>query len=130
MPVYLKIPYYTFTFSEYPLLTQHKNSYDKYVCLSKIWCELDYMISPILLVIILVLQCESRYLKNCKRYRSEILHKSTQHAVTCQNVYKQQYIIKGTYFCNYYYNRIPVIDKLCPSPNPITTMFTIKLHVC
>ena len=36
----------------------------------------DMAISPILVVVVLVLQFESQYLKNHKRYRSEILHTS------------------------------------------------------
>ena len=75
MPVHSKILIYTLTFSENLLLTLQKDSQAQYVCLPKIWCELDHehgrygkqSISPILLVVLL-LQFESQYLKNRKRY--------------------------------------------------------------
>ena len=87
MPVHLKFQIYTFSFSDNPLLTLQDDSQGQYVCASKLWFELDHKhgrygkksISPILLVVVvvvLVLQFESLYLKNRKRYRSEILYTS------------------------------------------------------
>ena len=85
MPVHSNIPICTFTFSDNSLLTPQDDSQGQYVCTP---LELDHKhrrygkksISPILfvvvVVVILVLQFESLYLKNCKRYRSEILYTS------------------------------------------------------
>ena len=89
MPVHLKIPICTFIFSHNPLLTLQDDSQGQYVCLPKFWFEFDHKrgrygkksISPILLllvvvVVVVLLQVESQYLKNRKRYRSEILYTS------------------------------------------------------
>ena len=92
MPVHSKIPICTFTFSDNPLLTPQDDSQGQYVCAPKIWLELDHQhgrygkksISPILLllllvvvvVVVVVVQFQTLYLKNRKRYRSEILHTS------------------------------------------------------
>ena len=79
MPVHFKIPICTFTFSDNPLLTPHDDSQGQYVCVPKIWLELDHyherygkkLISPILL---LLLQFQTLYLKNHKNFKSETLH--------------------------------------------------------
>ena len=89
MPVHSKIPICTFTFSDNPLLTQQDDSQGQYVCVPKIWLELDHQhgrygkrsISPILLlllvvVVVVVVQFQTLYLKNRKNYRSEILQTS------------------------------------------------------
>ena len=86
MPVHLKIPICTFTFSDRPLLTpQDDDSQGQYVCVPKIWLELDHyhgrygkkFISPILLLllVVVVLQFQTLYLKNHKEFKSENLHK-------------------------------------------------------
>ena len=84
MPVHLKIPICTFTFSDHPLLKLQNNSQGQYVCVSKIWLELDHyhgrygkkFISPILLLLFLlvVLQFQTLYLKNHKELKPETLH--------------------------------------------------------
>ena len=80
MPVYSKIPNCTFIFSHNPLLTLQDDSQGQYVYLLKIWLEVDHYhgrygkksISPILLlvVVVVVLQFESQYLKNRKGHKS------------------------------------------------------------
>ena len=42
LPVHSKILICTFTFSNNPLLTPQGDSQDQYVCVPKIWLELDY----------------------------------------------------------------------------------------
>ena len=75
MPVHSKISTYTFIFS---LSTLQHDSRGQYSVL-KIWLEFDHehgkkFISPILLLaVVVVLQFESQYLKNHKKYRSETL---------------------------------------------------------
>ena len=88
MPVHSKSPICTFTFSDNLLLTPQNDSQGQYVYVPKIWLELDYQhgrygkksISPILLLllhlVVVVVQFQTLYLKNRKRYRSEILHTS------------------------------------------------------
>ena len=92
----------TVIFSYKPPLTQLGNSWGQYVCLTKIWWELDHKhgrygkksISPILLVVVVVLLLfEFQFLKTHKRYIQvwNFVHKlepMTQHAVTCQNLCK------------------------------------------
>ena len=77
MPVHSKIPICTFTFSDNPLLKPQDDSQGQYVCVPKIWLELDHShgrygkksISPILLVV----QFQTLYLKNHKEFKSETL---------------------------------------------------------
>ena len=42
MPVHTKILICTFTFSDNPLLTPQDDSQGQYVCVPKIWLELDH----------------------------------------------------------------------------------------
>ena len=79
MPVHLKIPICIFTFSDNPLLTpQNIAKVNMYVNLKfgsptwEIWQKVHF--SNKLLVV--VVQFQTLYLKNCTRYRSEILHTS------------------------------------------------------
>ena len=54
-------------------------------------------------------------------------------AVTCQNVCKQCSLPVKNNIATFAYNKTPVLHttiKLCLSTNPITTMFTTKLHAC
>ena len=88
MPVHSKIPIFTFIFSNNPLLTQQDDSQGQYVCVPKIWLELDHShgrygkksISPIFLllivvvVVVVVVQFQTLYLKNHKEFKSETLH--------------------------------------------------------
>ena len=86
MLVHLKIPIGIFTFSDCPLLTLQDDSQGQYVCVPKMWLELDHyhgrygkmFISPILLLLLLllvvVLQFQTLYLKNHEEFKSETLH--------------------------------------------------------
>ena len=86
MSVHSKIPICTFTFSDNPLLTLQDDSQGQYVCVPKIWLELDHShgrygkksISPILLlllllVVVVVVQFQTLYLKNHEEFKSETL---------------------------------------------------------
>ena len=82
MPVHSKIPICTFTFSDNSLLTPQDDSQDQYICVPNIWLEFDHyhgrygkkFISPILLLLLLVLQFQTLYLKNHKDFKSENVH--------------------------------------------------------
>ena len=87
MPVHLKILICTLIFSDKTLLAPQDDSQGQYICVPKLSLELEHQngrygkksICLILYVVVIVLDLhfESQYLKNCKRYRSEILQTSS-----------------------------------------------------